>query len=1029
MSTYYYKTDPVDNEDNAQRREFNITEKSHPFRKKISSSHVIYSAPQTYIHNVQSEATPVQRKLIEWQPGTGKTFGVIGSIMDRVKSYNYRISIGDTVPYTYILGFNVQEIFQNDLLKYPGLGFISAEEQVLLRELKKDPLKAKQHAAHLGNIRKRFKTLGRMKFFGYGEFANRLFKVREGVDLNILLSNKERDDSDLINAVKNGDVVVNYALLDDLKHGYLVCDEIHNAYNSLEINNYGLAIQFMLDWLEDQNASPEVSLLSATPITGAASEIIDLLNILVPKKDRPNNKSLRRNDYFSGKSDLRLGALEKITKLAYGRVSYLLDSDETEYPKQVFVGEKVEGIPYMHFTKCEMSDLHKKTIQHELDTGAGGIPQNAYALFDMVFPPSEKEPDVGLYRTNDVNQFNGIDVNKYGQIKGDFLSRSNIKKYSAKYFKLLEMLDECITKPGKIMIYHHKVRISGVLTISEMLNMDGYIDIHNVPNANTRCVKCGKRNREHSDDSCAFAPARYFLAYGELEKTEMMDHMRQYNDESNRLGDSLKICIGSRVIREGFSFKGIRFQFILSLATDFSIMLQIFGRSNRKLSHEQLERALRDVMTYILLSYDSDKDSPEVQRYKIKGQEFLSIQEILRALNANSIDNFMNYDKIVPSFNTIRTLEYDFKQFPNIGQNQLTFDALGFAEKEVIKIQSTLNQIFYKNRHVAWTYEELWNLIKSGEIVGSYKVQAEDTFALALNNIVTDEYKLTQNLKIVFTGTYYMCIYCDKLNESHVDVNMHLQGIDANNTFIAVNLSEFNKHSRSDRIFRMHLNSLNNVLKSKDDTMITHILIDFPGDFQTSLIRKFIEGEEVTIDDKTMIKLYLRFKIILKSSDVPFAKNKVKGKYVGYISPVLVELYNSAEQKWFGASLSELKNHHAKENDYVIGFMAAVGHKAESIGDERLKLRDPIQKIKKKAQKDNRSIAHGATCITRRRAELLDIILQLKKVLKIKDKFIDKNYCFVVATYLLELEEMSRNNDGERWLYLFNDKQPIISLK
>jgi len=1029
MSTYYYKTD---NEDHAQRREFNIVEKSHSFHKKIQSSHVTYSAPQTYMQNVQSEMTPVQRKLVEWQPGTGKTFMGIGNIMSRLKSWNYRLSIGDTVPYTFIIGFNVQEIFQNDLLKYPGLGFISAEEQVLLRELKKDPLKAKQHAAHLGNIRKRFKSIGRMKFFGYGEFANRLFKVRDGIDLNTLLSNKERDDSDLIKAIKSNDVIVNYELLDDLKNGYLICDEIHNAYNSLEINNYGLAIQFTLDWLEDQNASPEVSLLSATPVTGAASEVVDLLNILVPKKEKPGG-TLRRNEFFSGKSELRPGALEKIAKLAYGRVSYLLDSDEAEYPKQEFIGEKIEGVHYMHFTKCEMSTLHKKTIKHELETGTGGISQNAYTLFDMVFPPSEKKPDIGLYRTNDINQFNGIDVDKYGQIKGEFLSRSNIKKYSAKYFKLLEMLDDCVIQPGKIMIYHHKVRTSGVLTIMEILNMDGYISIHDVPNSNTRCVKCGKRNKDHNSksatsDNCVFAPIRYFVAHGGLERTEMMDHMRQFNDESNRLGESLKICIGSRVIREGFSFKGIRFQFVLSLATDFSIMLQIFGRVNRKFSHEQLERAFRNVITYVLLSFDSDKDSPEVQRYKIKSQEYLAIQEVLRALNENSIDNFMNYEKIIPSFDTIRTLGYKFKQFSNIGKNQLTFDAFGFAEKEVIRIQSTLNQIFFKNRYTAWTYKELWDLVKSGDIIGSYKIQEEDTFALALNNIIVDEYRLAENLKIVFTGTYYMCVYYDKLNESHIDVNMHLQDIDANNTVIAINLSEFNKHSRTDRIFRMHLNSLNEILQSGNEELIDHVLIDYPGDFQTQLIRKLIEGEEVTINDKEMIKLYLRFKIILKSSDVPFAKNKVKGKYVGYISPTLVELYDPVDKKWFGASISEL-NIHPQENNFIIGFMAAVGHKAESIGNEKLKLRDPIQKIKKMAQRDNRSIAQGATCITRRRADLLNIILKLKKILKIKDKFIDKDYCFTITSYLLKLEENARNNDGERWLYLFNDKQPVISLK
>jgi len=106
----------------------------------------------------------------------------------------------------------------------------------------------------------------------------------------------------------------------------------------VEPNNYGIAIQYILDILGEH--APRAVFLSATPITGAAAEIVDLLNLLVPRSELPDMQPLKRSSLFTKTqssfdedfdsfviSILKPGALEAISKLASGKVSYLLDSD------------------------------------------------------------------------------------------------------------------------------------------------------------------------------------------------------------------------------------------------------------------------------------------------------------------------------------------------------------------------------------------------------------------------------------------------------------------------------------------------------------------------------------------------------------------------------------------------------------------------------------------------------------------------------------------------------------------------------
>ena len=53
----------------------------------------------------------------------------------------------------------------------------------------------------------------------------------------------------------------------------MVCDEIHNVYNSVKKNNWGIAIQYIIDNIP----SLKCIYMSATPINNNPSEIVDVL--------------------------------------------------------------------------------------------------------------------------------------------------------------------------------------------------------------------------------------------------------------------------------------------------------------------------------------------------------------------------------------------------------------------------------------------------------------------------------------------------------------------------------------------------------------------------------------------------------------------------------------------------------------------------------------------------------------------------------------------------------------------------------
>jgi hypothetical protein len=1173
-------------EDNKKFRGFNsnIEELIMPGMRLHGAQHFVRA-----FHNPNTET---ERILIEWQTGSGKSICVISVAHEFIKQFREIDKLGVEPPSVVIISFSVRETIQEDLLKYPEFGFVSKEDAERLKYLRSvagsrhsKPADNRSYTALVGTLRRRVTDKSRggyYKFYGYKEFANNLFKITQdginvGFDIQQLYrQSAEKFDEFIEKAARQGYVVVNTDLINSLRNGLLICDEIHDVYNISETNNYGIAIQYVLDKLERH--APRAIFMSATPITGSAAEIVGLLNLLVPRYKLPGGKPLQRTDFFTrskhidvlsftyndvsysmkkikdneetskmvalkinkilitdqsesggapivlmvnkefvliaGKdiivqmiadkidyaeikvviaseiletksnenddieaaelvdlssqfiiSHLKDGAIERIAQLSAGRVSFLLDSDVSAYPKKWFVGEQIQDVPYLSITKCPMSEHHEKTVKREHSISSetkqanSGFNAIAYTLYDIAFPNPNTD-EYGLYSSSDtLNKLEsasldwktkvGININRKTDelttISGEFLKLENIKKYSTKYYEIIKSVIEAINAgPGKIMIYHHRVRMSGVLLLQEALKYNGFVDESSNPTDNTICSVCGVKRSEHgkiggakkvvvvSDEESDedeeiiqddiqynyeeveeinrlekhdFVPARFVVAHSDIDKSSMNRSIARFNEPSNLYGYQYRVLIGSKIIRQGLNFKAVRHQFVASLPTDYPTLMQVFGRVVRKDSHVDLQPKDRDVSIKVFIStYADNTISPELQRYIDKGKEFLVIQKVEKALHEYAVDGFINYDKIKEALNingsytnSLHGMVYRPKVLSSSSTVESTFLAYGYGDREVATIAAAC-RVLFKFRPV-WTSADLWKALKAKLINKLYYNPDEfneGNFALALESLRKPAgHPLTV---IVKTGRYYVYSKVGADTKPIIDIESYIREspLVAEATLtkrVSINVSDFIKKSRAGFEFNIKLREFERKYIIEKEAPIDLSLVECDGNFHYDLQRVLITStKKATADDSVIIDLYKRYLIcfthdqLLNCTGKKNYRNPAKSlnleKLIAYLTQDSIVVYNVHESSWYNMSLGDIGiSRRTVENEVVVGYVSNQLSNSQ-IGkvEGRYKIRPPVQKMDA-IQGDNRLIVKGAVCSSRPRDELLSYISILQGLL------------------------------------------------
>ena len=988
---------------------------------------------QLFVQNFQNPNTKYNRLLIKWQTGVGKSIAAISIGLEFIRQFRARELLGESpTPTVYIISFTARDTIQEDMLSYPEFGYISYADKEKMRTLRAAAAaaglgsqEARNYSGFMGALRRKITDKSRggyFKFYGYKEFANHIFVVtRQGVhnEFDIQKLYDDNFEKNLQEAIKRGDVNVNTQLLNEIKHGLLIADEIHNAYNIMDANNYGITIQYVLDSLGD--AAPRAVFMSATPMTGSAAEIVDLLNLLTPKSELPGGKSLVRSDFFiktTSKveedntatftvSQLKPDALEQISKLAAGKVSFLLDSDVESYPRRIFEGEDIANIPYLKITKCEMSKFHADSLKAEQQV-TPNLSAITYTLYDMAFPNPDSAT-IGLYKSGETvtklldapskwQTETGISINAdastFGSyiISGTFLRMPELAKYSAKYAAILEETIAAIKAgPGKIMIFHQRVRMSGVLLLQEIFRMNGFADELSTATDQTLCAICGQIRLSHftlrTADGAAvhtYTPARFIVAHSDIDRATMMRSIANFNAKTNINGYEIRIIIGSRVIREGLNFRGVRHQFIASLPTDYPTLIQVFGRCVRKDSHSDLPEGDRNVKIKVFVSVG--ETSPELIRYINKGREYLIIQQVDRALNINAIDGFANIGRIRTVLGT--TASIDAMPYTpalevaasgatvaasgaTVTKNS-TFLAYGHGDREVATIVAICRVLFQVR--TVWTSDDLYEAVQSNTVKGiNY-----DSSLFSRENFAAAIVELQRLREISRAGKYFIA-------GATIDIESYMRQIQKSES-IKIGVADYVKTIKADENWSYYLQSfeakyLNE--RGSREKPFELLLIEFNSSFHFKLIRLLITKSSVTSNDKKIVDLYKKFNIVITARQAIAAHKQFKNikkensSIIGFVTADAVELLGE-KSEWVNlphATFNIGPRH--KENNITVGYASNDATDILTGVTSKFKIRPPIQQIQGK-HTDMRNLTRGAVCETRGRFELEEILQKLK---------------------------------------------------
>lgn len=486
-----------------------------------------------------------------------------------------------------------------------------------------------------------------------------------------------------------------------------------------------------------------------------------------------------------------------------------------------------DRIPYLKFIICPMSEYHKETyermqrgdhkkkrteqvgsiydrvvsdeqdvaiddivdpslkdversdaVNDELDDAVGeshAVPADGYTIYDVAIPG----PRGGIYRSSEINEIAGagadfqtsVGISLKGHIvSGSFMQRDNLDKYSTKYAAMLDAINEIFAASGgdptrvqKTMIYHDRVRMSGVLFIQEVLKANGILDEFSEPVDSTRCCVCGRAANLHGEnDGHVFIPARFVIAHSDIDKPTMNSSLTKFNAPDNANGHKFMFLVGSKIIKESYDFKDIQNMLIMSLPVSIPTLIQVLGRAIRKFSHANLppEQRKVNVRMFVTTGYEPSRRpgtpvimSPEVQRYIDKFTDYVIIQYIERELNRNAVDADIHRDITMPPSllaqyfpngtngepqNVLGNLYFEPEVRAEKPQeiDKRTFRAYKYYDEEIDIITMIIKRLFMREQ--VWDYDSLWHNVRNPPfgLEVNPTLFDEDNFVIALNYLL-----------------------------------------------------------------------------------------------------------------------------------------------------------------------------------------------------------------------------------------------------------------------------------------------------
>ena len=481
---------------------------------------------------------------------------------------------------------------------------------------------------------------------------------------------------------------------DKFSNSVIVIDEIHNIRlaTDKEADELDIYRQFnrFLHIIENR----KILLMSGTPMKDQPAEIASVMNLILPKELQFDTQTFTENYFEKDGTTFKNGMQKEFIDRISGRISYLksMISDV----KKVFMGETAGSLKHFRVWKTDMSDFqesaYKLAVKRDESERSISIHARQASLF--VFPD-------GTYGSEGFNKYvKKVKIQRqYKYILDrsfvrDITSVDSLRRYSCKYAELVGILENS----GKTFVYCEYVGGSGSILLGLILQQFGY------------SLATGTE-RSHGK--------RYSIVTNltsnpkQIEKT-----IEQFNSNANKSGEIVSVIIGSRVISEGFSLKGVKTEVILTPHWNYSETAQAIARGWRVGSHSNTTD-VKELSVYQIVAIPKTGKSIDLQMYEISERKDMRMKAIENAIKISAFDCYLNRDRnYISGYDGMRECDYTACNYkcmakPLADIDVVTFNAYYARDDELVV--KFLRDHFLHNFFIE--IEELQNEFKNNTLV------------------------------------------------------------------------------------------------------------------------------------------------------------------------------------------------------------------------------------------------------------------------------------------------------------------------
>jgi len=497
----------------------------------------------------------------------------------------------------------------------------------------------------------------------------------------------------------------------------IVIDEIHNIKTDGKKNEVNKRFDTLAAILETTEGTSKLLLLSATPMTNEAKQIInyfklllitsnDYRNVIRIFEDIITEEQIRElkikgvknniitpllNNIFTKDDEFKENGKNIFKKLCQGYVSFFRGENPITFPKKFYPKDVLKlPIKYEKNYKGEDESIEIKKLKL--------VPFNYSNRQIEIITDPNNDISKGFFRKGRIYD-TIVDYNKYKNDK-KFLT---IKANGGHLYEISPKIDKIINEINKtkgiVFVYSDLVK-EHLNPFMEILKINGFGDEQIV----------------------------YLTGSIDMRKRE------EIRNSINKKDTKIKVIIGSSVTSEGLSFKRIRQVHLLVPLWNMSDYNQVIGRAIRHCSHSDLPKDEQNVKIFNWIAqYKHDKKRETVSAHILSNAEMkeIKIKNVERIMKKNSIDCCLLKQNNVRSDDVDYSLECDYKKCNykcNIECNNLTEKEIDNDTHDLIYHTTEVNNL-KKNIIKLFKYDSKWS-----------QVDIEKQLKVELNRAEVDEY-------------------------------------------------------------------------------------------------------------------------------------------------------------------------------------------------------------------------------------------------------------------------------------------------